>query len=284
MLRKFLLTLSFVLVLIICTVIVISIADNIFNSDVHEEIDELFSMPNNNFQSLDEAQIESLPNPVKKWLNSAGIRGQVKFNSVRLKQKGFMLLKPENDRMPFEANQYYRIDKPGFIWQARANAGWLLYITARDKYYEGKGNMLIKLFSLFTIADSKGEKMDQGTMLRYLAEICWFPFAALSDYIEWQSIDSTSAWAVMNYKERTVAGTFFFKDNGDISAFEAMRYGEFDGKFSLEKWHISMDNYSTFQGIRIPVKGSITWKLRTGDFKWLNWEIYELEFNNYKPY
>ncbi|MBU1095397.1 MAG: hypothetical protein KKB34_02865 [Bacteroidetes bacterium] len=284
MLRKFLLTLSFIFVLIICTVIVISMADNIFNSSVHEEIGELYSAPNNSYQSVDEVQLESLPNPVKKWLKSSGIPGKVKSNSVRLKQKGFMLPKRENDWMPFEAYQYYRIDKPGFIWQARANAGWPLYITARDKYYEGKGNMLIKLFSLFTIADSKGEKMDQGTMLRYLAEICWFPFAALSDYIEWQSIDSTSARAVMNYKDRTVAGTFFFKDNGDISGFEAMRYGEFEGKFSLEKWHVSMNDYSTFQGIRIPVKGSITWKLKTGDFKWLNWEIYELDYNNQLPY
>ena len=33
-------------------------------------------------------------------------------------------------------------------------------------------------------------EMDQGSALRYLAEMIWFPTAWLSDYIQWEAIDA----------------------------------------------------------------------------------------------
>jgi GTP cyclohydrolase I len=34
----------------------------------------------------------------------------------------------------------------------------------------------------------------------------------------------------------------------------------------------------------IPTKGEVTWKLDTGDFNWFNFEITEIEYNNYWKY
>jgi hypothetical protein len=68
----------------------------------------------------------------------------------------------------------------------------LFSITGRDMYYEGKGNMYIKLMSLVTVADARGAEIDQGVLLRYLNEIMWFPGAALSDYIQWEVIGNNS--------------------------------------------------------------------------------------------
>ena len=40
----------------------------------------------------------------------------------------------------------------------------------------GKGNMLIKLMSTIPIGNSSGDEMDQGAMMRFLAEItCGHP-------------------------------------------------------------------------------------------------------------
>jgi hypothetical protein len=43
-----------------------------------------------------------------------------------------------------------------------------LTITARDKFYQGHGNMLVKLLSLFTLADQSGPDMDQSTAALWL--------------------------------------------------------------------------------------------------------------------
>ena len=69
----------------------------------------------------------------------------------------------------------------------------VLPIAGRDRYADGHGHMLIKLASLLTVADGAGPEIDQGTLLRYLGEIVWFPSAALRDYISWEAIDERSA-------------------------------------------------------------------------------------------
>ena len=43
-------------------------------------------------------------------------------------------------------------------------------LRARDMYLEGKGHMLVKVASLFTVVDATGAEMDQGSMMRYLSE------------------------------------------------------------------------------------------------------------------
>ena len=55
--------------------------------------------------------------------------------------------------------------------------------------------MLIKFLSLVPIADAEGDIINQGAMVRYLAEIVSFPTAALADYISWEEVDSVTAKA-----------------------------------------------------------------------------------------
>ena len=55
--------------------------------------------------------------------------------------------------------------------------------------------MLVKLISLFGIADASGPEIDQGANLRWLAESAWFPYAFLGDQIKWEAIDNHSARA-----------------------------------------------------------------------------------------
>ena len=60
---------------------------------------------------------------------------------------------------------------------------------------------LSALHSLWLVnVDAKGKEIDQGALLRYLGEIVWVPSAALSDYITWEEMDSTTARATMSYE------------------------------------------------------------------------------------
>ncbi|RYD03617.1 hypothetical protein N752_18765 [Desulforamulus aquiferis] len=117
-------------------------------------------------------------------------------------------------------------------------------------FTEGKGNMLIKVLSLFTVANARGEEIDQGTQLRYLGEIVWYPTAALCDYIKWEAIDTHSARATMSYDGLSTSGVFEFNDLGEVTSFSADRYMAVDGKYVLEKWLVTMKDYREFEGIR----------------------------------
>ncbi|MGM9510542.1 DUF6544 family protein [Larkinella sp. GY13] len=220
-----------------------------------------------------------LPPVVQKWLKRAGVVGKKRIQTVHLKQIGRMRTKPGGSWMPVEAEQVFTVSQPGFIWLARIEAAPLFFLVGRDQYRHGRGNMRIKALALVPVADAKGAEIDQGTMLRYLAETVWFPTAALSDYIQWEGLSDTSARATMHQGGVTASGVFTFNLAGDAIQFEARRFGEFDGAYRLETWSIALrDHQERAGGIRIPVQSDVTWKLKTGDFTWYTLTLTEIDY------
>lgn len=221
---------------------------------------------------------------VQKWLEHSNVIGKEIIYSVYLKQIGEMRTAPEANWMPFEAGQWFKTEKPGFIWIADVKFAMGIHLAVRDKYENGKGAMLIKLLSLIPIADAKGKEIDQGAMVRYLAEIIWFPSAALNDCIQWEQIDSTTAKATMTYGGITASGLFKFDANGDVISFEARRYYDRKGGATLEDWLIQIEpnSYKEFEGVRIPARSTVTWKLKEGDFTWYKIEIADIHYNQIK--
>lgn len=260
------------------------IAKFLFNQRVAKEVVEFFSGVDSSGEIQTKDDLEGLPQNVQRWLEYSGIIGKEKIISVRLKQKAVMRLDSDKPWMPVQAEQYFTLEEPGFIWTANIKAAPLVHIAGRDRYADGRGNILIKLLSLFTVADSKGEETDQGAMLRYLAETIWFPGAALHEYITWEEVDADHAKATMTYGGITASGVFTFNDKGEVIQFEAERYGEFDGEFRLETWSIPLREYKEFAGIKVPTKGDVTWKFASGDFNWFNFELTEIEYNQPLPW
>ena len=150
------------------------------------------------------------------------------------------------------------------------------------EYVEGQGHMLIKLLSLFPVADSKGPEIDQGALLRYMAEMIWYPTVAMAPYIKWTSVDDNSAKATMSYGGITASGTFSFSKEGAVTGFKALRYYSRAGKATLEPWIISIDpnSYHMVNGYSVPAKARITWELEEGSFTWFELEVYDLEYTN----
>ncbi|HEX8039943.1 MAG TPA: DUF6544 family protein, partial [Chryseosolibacter sp.] len=126
---------------------------------------------------ITENTIANLPLSVRRWMHRSNVVGKENANIVCVVQKGSMRTRPDGKWMPFQAREYFSINPPSFVWTAKANAAPLIPIAGRDKYEDGKGNMLIKPLFLFTAADRSGDEIDESTLLRYMAEIAWFPHA-----------------------------------------------------------------------------------------------------------
>jgi hypothetical protein len=251
-----------------------------FNKMVKKEVVELLAQPMQSKTIVSEEMLNGLPAPVQRWLRSSGIVGKEKIQFTRLRQHGIMRTKPDGSWMDFDAVQYFNVNEPTFNWQTKVQMMPFVYLSGRDKFENGKGEMKIKLLSLFKVADvGNNEKVNISTMIRYLAEMSWFPTAALNDYIMWEAIDSTSAKAVMTYKGITVSGIFQFNERGDMIGFLADRYKDVGPNATLEKWLVTTTDTKEFNGIRIPYKSEVTWKLKEGDFTWAKMELTELEFD-----
>ncbi len=260
--------------------LIISLFAARFNRESVKQKEQLLkALPVTGSSVITASDIETLPPVVQQWLRKSGVMGKQKITRVELKQKGEMLTKPGGKWMPFFADQLFTVPAPAFVWEARIDMMPGISIHARDVFENGKGRMLIKPMAVITIADAQGKETDQGTLLRYLAETCWFPSAALEPYIQWENIDDSSAKATMQYGGTSASGVFTFSNTGDIKKFEALRYYEQKGDFTLEKWVINCELHEEMNGIRIPVRSTVTWGLKSGDFTWLKLDITEINYS-----
>lgn len=228
-----------------------------------------------------EKELDGLPEPVQRYLRYAQIIGKEKVRTVRLKQKGFFRTKPDKKWMPLQAEEYYTVDPPAFLWYGRIRMFPLVTLAGIDKFYNGKGSLVIKLFSAFTVASSQGEECDQAELVRYLNEMIWFPSAFLRDNIQWEPIDSDSARATINVDGVTASADLYFNQKGQMTNFVAERYMGINGGAILKKWSTPFEKYAEINGVMVPVKGEGVWKLSTGDFSYIKITgIDKLDYNN----
>ena len=270
-----------ILNLVILAAALIGFSTISFQKKVSTEISDLFTKSEKSGKIiLTEQMLKGLPHPVKKWLCTSGIPGTEMIQHVYLEQEIQMLMKPEQkDWMKAEAKQYFSVEPPAFNWTIDLNMKPGLKVVGRDKFENGKGEMLIKLLSAIPMVNAKdSEKVDQATLQRYLAEIVWFPSAAISSYISWEPIDEYSAKATMNYKGTEGSGVFHFNKNGDFKKFVAMRYKDAKDAEPAE-WTVTASETAIRNGIRIPVKSEVKWKLDESEWTWLKLEITDIKYN-----
>lgn len=223
--------------------------------------------------------LSGLPEPVQRYMAYTGVVGKAWIESVRLQQRGRFRTGPARSWLDMTAEQHYTTDPPFFLWEASLKIAGLPLIRARDRYESGHGHMYGKIAGLFTVFDVRGEKLDQGAMLRYLSEMIWFPIAFLGKNITWENVDDHSARVTLNDQDKSVSGQLFFDKQGRPTNFTTLRYREVNGDFSLDPWSTPITGYGSLAGLNLPTRGQAVWNLSTGDYTYVDLEITELEYN-----
>ncbi len=225
--------------------------------------------------------LQRLPEPVQRYMAYTGVAGKPWTHTVRLRQRGRFRMAADRPWMPMTAVQSYTTDPPGFLWKARFHVAGLPFMTARDQYKAGHSRMRGRLLGLFTVFDARGEQADQGSMLRYLNEMTWFPIAYLGDNITWQGVDDHTAQVTLADGGRSVSAQMVFDDAGRVTNFIAQRYREHQGSYSLDRWETPMTEYGTLGGLNLPTRGYAVWKLPApaGDLEYADLEITHIEYN-----
>jgi len=268
--------------LFILIVVIISFASYNFQKKVNQETNQILAQNQDKTgRIISENDILHLPQPIKKWLRHSGVVGKEYIKVAKVWQQAEMKMKPEQEEwMPATAIQYTAIDNPAFIWTVNMKMNSVLYAEGRDKFENGKGEMLIKINSLFEVANEQGNKLDEGTLQRFLGEMVWFPSLALSPYITWEQISDTAVVGTMNYKGTKGSGTFTFNSEGDFTKFSALRFKGNEEDAKRYEWILSVEEYKTFDGIKIPAKMTASWRLDEGIWTWLKLEIMDIKYND----
>jgi len=248
------------------------IGDRIMKSQSAREIEKLFAASDYISDKVySSQQIKSLPNPVQRYFKYSLPENQPTISYARLKHGGEFRTKPDQKWMTIKGQEYFTVQKPGFIW-----LGKVPLVSAKDMYYDGKGSLKVRLLSLIKLVDARGKEVDQGELLRWLAEAAWFPTALLpSEKLNWEPIDNDSSRAVLSDEGLTVEGVFTFNEQGQIALFNTKRYKD----NSLESWTGHYKDYRDVDGMKIPFSVEVVWNLESGDFSYARFSMTEIDYN-----
>src|SRR6266851_6310347 len=185
---------------------------------------------------ITEADVLRLPEAMQRYLRYTRVVGKEPIQTVRLKQRGFFRTQPGQKWLPMVAEEYFTTNPFAFLWHGKIRLLPLISISAWDRFSNGHGSLLVKLLSLVILADVHGPEADQGELLRYLAEMIWFPTAWLSDAIEWQAIDANSVQATFREPGVTGSVVLHMNEQGQLTNVTADRYKEEHGHYLLAPW------------------------------------------------
>jgi len=267
--------------LVILAVGLLAYLNNDFNSLIRQERSEMFQKSSRGEErTLTREDIKDLPVAVQKWLDYSGVIGRPAISNVFLTQELQLKFKPEQEEWSSgDAEQYFTMQPPAFNWSIHTQMNPLISVSGRDRFENGRAEMLIKVFSLVPVVDVKDDKkVDQSALQRYLAEMVWFPSASLSTYLEWEEIDGHSAKATLDYNGTRGSGVFYFDETGQFKKFVAMRFQDPNDQDPIE-WTVIANKTEERNGIRIPTECEATWNLESGQWTWLKLKIKHIEYD-----
>ncbi|TET50592.1 MAG: hypothetical protein E3J58_03310 [Actinomycetota bacterium] len=272
--------LIYILIVLEIALLIIAYIIFIFGRKIRKEIKQLSDSYGNIKKTYRDIYYEKLPEPVKKYFKYVLKEGSGHINNIIVTQSGGIRLKENQKWIPFKAVQYFSGQKPGFIWIASASTNPFIWISVRDRYIGQKGNMLIKLFSLFTLINAAGKEMDISSFIRYFSEAPWFPTSLMpSRFLRWEPIDSGSAKALIIDGENRAELIFDFNSRGEIIRVTTYdRYRSVDKEYCKEKWTGYFKDYKEVEGIRIPTHIEAEWNSGDSDFKYIKIDVKKIEF------
>jgi hypothetical protein len=230
-------------------------------------------------QTVDLAEIDSLPPPVQRYFRSVFKAGttQPMISGVHVRHKGSFNLGEDADTLKRFTSQHKILTRrPGFDWNAQIIIMPGLPVWVHDAYVAGEGILRASLLGLFPLADLQGKgDVAEGELMRFLAEAAWYPTALLpSQGICWSAMDDHSASATLRDGSVSATLLFIFNEQGLIDRVRAAARGRTAGGHVIPTpWQGRFWNYVERNGMLIPLNGEAAWLLPEGEKSYWRGEI-----------
>jgi hypothetical protein len=197
--------------------------------------------------------------------------------TLKMRHGGTFCTSPAARPQAIHGTQMFTADPPGFVWTGRIRMAPGVWIDARDMTSGGKGSMRVLLDDTVTLADARGPALDQGSALRLLAEMPWYPTALFdSRFVTWEPIDDARARSTLTIDGTTVSGVFEFGPDGLPAHMTGQRFTD---RGDLVPWGGVYRDYRRVSGMLVPFEVEVSWQLESGPFTYAHWMIESMEYD-----
>jgi hypothetical protein len=214
-----------------------------------------------------EADLVTLPSPVRRYVRATGAVGQARPRAYRLTFTGRIRGGPEEPWMPFTAEQFSSVDEPLRLFYMRASRGGVP-VAVFHRYVRGVASMQVKLAGLFTLVDAHGPEMNRSETVTVFNDMCLLaPGTLLDPRITWRARDDRSAEAAFTVGSQRISATLTFDEKGMLTNFESSdRFrASADGRsFTLLPFLTPVRVRGTFDGVVLAQNAAAQWRLSDG--------------------
>lgn len=272
--------------IIIILLIIVVIAGIYFSKTLEREYKKevekgLVNTISNDSDTIEEEDIENLPEPVQKYLRYVGVVGREKVKNFRIEIDGQMKMDRGKEFQGADIEQYtFQNNLTRLFYMEMKVSG--LPIKGLHAYKDGEAVMDIRALGLIPVAKGQGDKMNEAETVTVFNDMCIFAPATLIDNrIKWEEIDDKTVKAYFINGDITIEAMLYFNEEGQLINFTSdNRYYSPKGDiFDNLRWSTPITEYDNFNGYNLASYGEAYWSFPDEDFTYIKLNVKNVEYN-----
>lgn len=230
---------------------------------------------------LTEADVQHLPEPVRKYLLYTGAMNKPKVRNFKVEFTGQIRKNAQSEWMPFTSIQYNFMDTSTRLFFMKATMKQLP-VAGFHCFKNGTAFMDIRLFSLFPVQYQTGAEMGVAETVTFFNDMCCMAPATLIDKrIKWPETQGNKVKAEFTNNGITISAWLYFNDRGELTNFVSNeRYAVSDrGTMKQIPWSTPLKEYRTVGGHQMPGYAETIYSYPEGDFCYGNFRLTDVDYN-----
>jgi hypothetical protein len=223
-----------------------------------------------------DAELDGLPDPVRRYLRGAIAPGTPLATAARLRMRGHIKL---GRWLPFQAEELLA-PHHGFHWAARV-AG---IIGGFDRLADGRGELRWRMLGLLPLMGAQGPDLSRSAAGRVVGEAMWLPTALLSRFgVDWSAADDHHLTARWRIDDNPAELHLEVDADGRLRSGVFQRWGDPDntGTYGLHPCGGEVMDHGSFGGVSIPTAGCAGWFY--GTERWPQGEFFRYQIASMEP-
>lgn len=230
---------------------------------------------------LTETDIQSLPDPVKKYLRYTGTLGKPRVNNFKIEFNGQIRKNEQSEWMQFTSEQYNFIPSSTRLFFMKASMKHLP-VAGFHSFKNGEAFMDIRLFSLFKVQYQSGKEMGMAETVTFFNDMCCMAPATLIDKrIQWLEVKDNTVRASFTNNNITISARLYFNEKGELVNFisnDRFAVGE-NNTLQQIPWSTPLKDYKTINGNTLAGYAETIYHYPEGDLCYGNFRLTHVEYN-----
>lgn len=243
----------------------------------HDVAAHLARMPRTEGRLITEADLQTLPAPVQRYLRLVGVVNKPFIHDFKILFNGEMRSK-NRKWFSFTSEQFDFVDEPTRLFYMKGKM-FGLTVPGYHAYNNGDASMKVKLFGMFPLVMADGEMMDQSETVTLFNDMCLLaPATLLNKRITWDAVDDNTAIAHFIVGKNSISAKLLFNEAGELVNFISDdRYAIADRK--QYRFTTPVRDYKAFHGYRIGSEGEAVWNYNDGPFVYGKFHLKDVQYN-----